>query len=144
MQELYRNLGECKLGVNFAVLIPNHFESEQLKVGRDQMLRTRLGVKLLTAVRSPSQNMQMCIDYHKHRLSIDYTDSTNSFRSTQKYRPNALLYAILYNFCMDLCKICIDLKPKNVWSILLHRSECICIIYAFAHSGMEVSTNRTV
>jgi hypothetical protein len=30
LQELYRNLGECKLGVNFAVLIPSHFESEQL------------------------------------------------------------------------------------------------------------------
>jgi|TARA_Y100001973_G_C5201304_1_gene337890 hypothetical protein len=30
LQELYRNLGECKLGVNFAALILNHFESEQL------------------------------------------------------------------------------------------------------------------
>jgi len=30
LEELHRNLDECKLGVNFAALIPNHFKSEQL------------------------------------------------------------------------------------------------------------------
>jgi hypothetical protein len=71
-----------------------------------------------------------------HPKTCKCIDCTNAYRSTQKYRPNTLLYAILYKICMNLYKICIDTNQKNVWSIFLHRSRHICIIYAFARSGM--------
>ena len=64
-----------------------------------------------------------CKLYGYHPKTCKCIDCTNAYRSTQKYRPNTLLYAILYKICMNLYKICIDTNQKNVWSIFLHRSR---------------------